>query len=363
MAPTHASEAVFRPRFHTRLGSFDAGRAFALRLDGRDLLVTCQHLFGPASRFFDRALTSGEVASQLHGLSLRPASGDEPSPAKVTSMLLDDGASADDPKKDACVFVLDEPADVALTVADREPEPGDRAFLASPLRAAKPGDPVLHAGRVLDHRDGLLTVQLEGDDPLWGCSGAPIVDEQGDVLGVLVRFRDGERLLAVALDVPTLRSRLGHGVPTPLPAGTPASLPDRILDAVAWSLGRGKTYEEPESVDREIADFYSEYLPERKDTWRPHEIVLEHPEICIWFSAHAATPPHEEQDGSIVLHAQGDAFTALDLVFQMTNAVAARLKDEDWDLFDHCFFEGLHRCAVHVGGGSIMPAYSIAFGS
>jgi hypothetical protein len=48
--------------------------------------------------------------------------------------------------------------------------------------------------------------------------------------------------------------------------------------------------------------------------------------------------------------------------YQMSNAVAAALEEHDWDLFDHCFFEGLVRGGTHVAA-TAMPAYYIRFGS
>src|SRR6516225_6577140 len=50
MAPPTPSGAVFDPSFHTPAGLLEAGTAFALELPSVPvpLLVTCQHLFGPA---------------------------------------------------------------------------------------------------------------------------------------------------------------------------------------------------------------------------------------------------------------------------------------------------------------------------
>jgi hypothetical protein len=362
VTPTHACEAVVRPRFETALGSFAAGRAFVLRLGDRELLVTCQHLFGPASTFFRELLPSRGVAEHVCGVSLTTLREQAPLPVEVTRVLVNDLARGDEPSADVCAFILDAPAPAALVPASREPELGDPAWLVSPLRGAGPEDPALHRGRVLARHDGLLTVELEEPLALWGCSGAPIVDQDGRVLGMLVRFGGGDRVYAEALATPALLTMLEAGTPTLLAAGMASTLPESILSGLSWSLGRGRTYESPADVDRSIVGFYTEYLPHGLDRWRPDELVLPHPEVCLVFSAHQAQPPHEEQSGTVVLHAKGRGFTALELVYQMSNAVAAALEEHDWDLFDHCFFEGLDRCGTHVAAKA-MPAYCIRFGS
>lgn len=362
MTPTHACDAVVRPRFETKLGSFTAGKAFVLRLGDRELLVTCQHLFGPAGGFFLELLPPRGVAKHVCGVSMTTLREQAPLPVEVTRVLVNDRVDGDEPSADVCAFVLGAPAPAALEPSSREPELGDLAWLVSPLRGAGPDDPVLHVGMVFARHDGLLTVELEEPVALWGCSGAPIVDQDGRMLGMLVRFRRGERVYAEAVETATLLAMLEAGTSTPLAAGVASTLPEDILRGLAWSLGRGRTYASPADVDRRIVGFYTEYMPDRLDRWRPDEVVLPHPQVCVVFSARQAQPPHEEQEGTVVLRAEGRGFTALELVYQLTNAVAAALEEHDWDLFDHCFFEGLVRCGTHVGG-TAMPAYGIRFGS
>ena len=362
MTPTLACDAVVRPRFDTALGSFAAGRAFVLRLGDRDLLVTCQHLFGPAGGFFLELLPPRAVAEHVCGVLLTTLREQTSLPVEVTHVLVNERADGDEPGADVCAFILGAPAPSALVPSSREPERGALAWLVSPLRGAGPDDPALQLGRVVAQHDGLLTVELDEPDPLWGCSGAPIVDQDGGMLGMLVRFRRDDRVYAEAVATPTLLAMLEAGTPTPLAVGVASPLPVRILPGLSWSLGRGRTYASPADVDREITDFYREYSPDRLDSWRPDELVLPYPAACILFSARQAQPPHEEKSGTVVLHAKGSGFTALELVYQMTNAVAAALEQLDWDLFDHCFFEGLARCGTHVGA-TAMPAYGIRFGS
>ncbi len=182
------SGAVFDNTFETAAGSMEAGTSFALALDGVPAaLVTCQHLFGPAgglskdvpielmSRFVSSVSVQDALGHAIH--------------ARAGAAVLIPGADASEPGRDLAAFPLEaNPALRPFTAGTANK--GERVYLAARLRKGAPTStwlfPAEHWGA---DEDG--TAMVKFDDPeihLPGTSGAPVLNEQGELVGMVVRF-------------------------------------------------------------------------------------------------------------------------------------------------------------------------------
>ncbi|MDC0673687.1 DUF4240 domain-containing protein [Nannocystis radixulma] len=209
-APPLVRGAVNKPEFVSVMGPFAAGSAFPLAFPelGRDLLVSCQHLFGPAGglskdvpgEFMDRFVESVNLSDPFDGA---------PTGTAGRSLAIP-GANGDDATHDLCAFALPEGhALPLLRLAARNPSQGDVVFLAGSVRAGAPRTRRLHrAVKVADDR-GLGVVAFERPDlALGGTSGAPLLSEQGEVVGLLVRFIPGKTTYGLLLQAEQIREQL-----------------------------------------------------------------------------------------------------------------------------------------------------------
>ncbi|WAS94605.1 DUF4240 domain-containing protein [Nannocystis punicea] len=209
-APPLARGAVNKPEFVSAIGPFAAGSAFPLAFPelGRDLLVSCQHLFGPAGglskdvpgELMDRFVESVNLTDPFDGA---------PTGAAGRSLSIP-GANGDDPTHDLSAFALpDGHALPLLRLSARNPSAGDVVFLAGSVRAGAPRTKRLHrAIKVADTR-GLGMVAFDRPDlALGGTSGAPLLSEQGEVVGLLVRFIPGKTTYGELLQAEQIRELL-----------------------------------------------------------------------------------------------------------------------------------------------------------
>ncbi|MFY0539447.1 DUF4240 domain-containing protein [Nannocystis pusilla] len=209
-APLLKRGAVNKPEFVTVTGPFAAGSAFPLAFPelGRDLLVSCQHLFGPAGglsrdvpgELMDRFVDSVKLTDPFDGA---------PTGVAGRSLAIP-GATGDDPTLDLCAFALPDRHGLSLLrLAARNPIPGDVVFLAGSVRAGAPRTKRLHrAVKVADDR-GLGVVAFDRPNlVLGGTSGAPLLSSQGEVVGLLVRFIPGQTTYGMLLQAEQIRELL-----------------------------------------------------------------------------------------------------------------------------------------------------------
>ncbi|MCY1009364.1 DUF4240 domain-containing protein [Nannocystis pusilla] len=209
-APTLARGAVNKPEFVSVVGPFAAGSAFPLAFPelGRDLLVSCQHLFGPAGGL-SKAVPGELMDRFVESVNLTDPFDGAPTGVAGRSLVIS-GATGDDPTRDLCAFAL--PAGHGLPLlrlAARSPIPGDVVFLAGSVRAGAPRTRRLHrAVKVADDR-GLGVVAFDRPDlVLGGTSGAPLLSAQGEVVGLLVRFIPGTKTYGMLLQAEQIRELL-----------------------------------------------------------------------------------------------------------------------------------------------------------
>lgn len=178
---------MFDNTFQTVVGPLQAGTSFALALEGLPaLLVTCQHLFGPAGglskdvppQFMSRFVTAASVKGALG----------EAVEARAGAAVFIPQADAGDPARDLAAFPLQ--GDAARPLAAGAAAKGERVYLAARLRqGAPPGTWLFAAEHWGEDEDG--TAQVRFEDPaihMPGTSGAPVVNEAGQLVGMVVRF-------------------------------------------------------------------------------------------------------------------------------------------------------------------------------
>ncbi len=121
-----------------------------------------------------------------------------------------------------------------------------------------------------------------------------------------------------------------------------SNLPEEIMGDTLWSFA-GDTYDTRAEFSDEVREYHLDI--EGEDTWRPDEVVLPVPRVKV--SYEYWNDDGDEEEAELDLTAEnGKNFTALDLLFQIHNAVVERLRD-----MDHHFFEGLEVESAPDGDG------------
>lgn len=203
-----------RPVFKTKRGTFDAGTAFVLSAPELpyDVGLTCLHVLGPAGGF------PMQLTPDLFHLVTNVGLRDRFTSKKLSndgSMLQVSAAIPHDPRNDLAAFRVFRPhAASVYRLAAKDAEPGDPVFLIGKL-AESPPDQQAHPGMVAARGpDGNLVLTFETALSFRGASGAPVVDEAGDVVGMVVAaFGEGGRGPVGLLPASRLRELLRVELP------------------------------------------------------------------------------------------------------------------------------------------------------
>lgn len=179
---TQMLSAVFQPRFRTSRGRLSIGTAFLANVKGQSLLLTAHHLFG-VSGGLERELGWDELSGLIQKVE---AFSLQSSDLKITAkpVLPIEGAESYSPERvdgDVAAFLVDSTKVVPLGLADRLPDGGARVFLLA--RDSENGRKV-HAARVIETAEPGLVYMFDDTLSMRGISGAPIVDENGWVVGI-----------------------------------------------------------------------------------------------------------------------------------------------------------------------------------
>lgn len=160
-------------------GNSGSGSGFAITYDGGPALVTNRHVVEDAS-----------------SVGLRTLDGEQG--PRVTEVLLS-------PVADVAVLRLEEGLGSTLRIGD-EPAPGDDVRLVG-FPGARP---ITTTGEVTAVEQGRVVLGFEVGG---GASGAPVVDEAGEVVGqVVARRSDGS---GIALSAPVVAQGIGSVRPAP----------------------------------------------------------------------------------------------------------------------------------------------------
>lgn len=199
------SGMLFRPRFGTTSGEVDAGTAFAAKFLDRSgtFVISALHLFGPAGGL-SQEIPSARISTAWQSLVLEDCKtqtyfGDVPMQAINLSQakpLPETSAHGD---VVAC-RVLNSDGMLPMPLSQRTPTAGQRVWLVSKVIGSRE---MVHAATVEGIQDGWLVYTY--DTPrieLRATSGAPVVDEAGNVVAVNAGGgQDGGKTLGVGTPV------------------------------------------------------------------------------------------------------------------------------------------------------------------
>jgi hypothetical protein len=129
-------------------------------------------------------------------------------------------------------------------------------------------------------------------------------------------------------------------------------LPRDVMGSTLWSF-IGTTFDDPATFSEEVRQYHIDVTG--KDTWAPDLVVLPVPHVQL---AYEYWDDNDDQIEDVLdlKSSNGRDFTALDLLFQLHNAVVEEIRDGD-----HHFFEGL-TLDTEVPTGEI-PQYLLNLGS
>jgi Trypsin-like peptidase domain len=185
-AVREAVESVCRPRFLTADWTLNAGTAF-LAATGKDeppLLLTVIHIFGPAGGL-NRQIPSNELAGIVTGANCQRLNGGPPIEAgRPLSLQGAQPAGGTGLARDVAAFPATEQSK-RLSFARRDPHRGARVWLVGQSRGGASAGQLIHGARVVQIDSGWLYFEYDDETSvLNGTSGAPVLNEAGEVVGI-----------------------------------------------------------------------------------------------------------------------------------------------------------------------------------
>lgn len=190
---------VFRPEFESADGKFPAGTAFAVKRSGdpRAIVLTAVNLFSPRGKF-PREIDASELPTYITGVNLNNAFADGALLGHCSKVIPIPHAAAA-PKEsqpgDVAAFLLDPDANVRpMPLGTTNPEVGDTIWMiARVLKGAKPEDRKMHRAYVTGYDEGDILYRYENSKlDLVATSGAPLVNAQGEVIGIHIGPAGGD---------------------------------------------------------------------------------------------------------------------------------------------------------------------------
>lgn len=185
--PPVPKNALYKPTFLILDDSWTAGTAFLVRVEGQSglFLITANHLLGPDAGLKSQ-MTPDDIASQVKGVVALSMQDISKALWFPNFIKIADAGSVESQAyaKDLAVFKSsDVPELQVLELAAEAPKKGDRVWIFARQR----GDdsPALLAATVVDSdTDKLTYIFDQADFRLPGTSGAPVLNEQGKVVGM-----------------------------------------------------------------------------------------------------------------------------------------------------------------------------------
>jgi hypothetical protein len=183
--PEVPAHTVLKPTFLLASESFYGGTAFAARVTGREqpLLITCHHLFGPATGL-DTQMSAEDVEKKI--VAVACVSMSDPGIVLLTGRYIKvaGARSLDNNGADKDLALFDFPqATKTLAIATKPAKPGDKVWLLARVRGTTR---LAFCSAVVSVASGkeIRYVYERNDLNLGGTSGAPVLSESGEVIAV-----------------------------------------------------------------------------------------------------------------------------------------------------------------------------------
>lgn len=127
-----------------------------------------------------------------------------------------------------------------------------------------------------------------------------------------------------------------------------------IMNGVCWNL-RGHAYDTPDTFDKAVRQYHMDIIGDT-ERWTPDELVVPRSAIVVDYEGlNREAMALDERSLELKASTPG-GFTALDLLFQLHNAVFEELSE-----IDHSFFEGFRLVASTADAK--VPHYRLCQGS
>lgn len=186
-------QSVCRPEFSTTEGRYRAGTAFVLdypTANAKALLVTAQHLFGPDGGM-PKTITWQNMTSQVSKADCNTLARNSRTIKTGGPLTINDAQTftSHGNNRDIAAFSLKDTPPYAMKLAKATPKDGDTVYLVAQLLGDSRSG-LLHKGTVTGNKAGLLEFSYEGGGiSLQATSGAPVINENGEVVGLHVGAR------------------------------------------------------------------------------------------------------------------------------------------------------------------------------
>jgi hypothetical protein len=189
---------VFIPEFHTYEGRINSGHCFCAAHDQSSFIITCLHLFGPGgglkTNIKPEELSSSVYEYLIHDPITDEILGNGSAPySNVNSYPLNPHANELDASGDIAVFPVPEESKITpLNFSEKNLEIGDNVDVLGIDRFNIESVTIKKFPcTVLDIDDKYLILKPKKEINIPGLSGAPIINENDDVIGMIAGgFRD-----------------------------------------------------------------------------------------------------------------------------------------------------------------------------